>query len=103
MATTDSLAVWVLLPGMGQRGCLMQECADNSHAVLCCIVLSCAVQVYDPEVDEDRSFGLLGDSDHLWTPTEREQQKHQVCIPNRPVSCVLFGRCSAAARAGSVV
>jgi hypothetical protein len=23
-------------------------------------------------------FRLLGDSDHLWTKTEREQQKHQV-------------------------
>jgi hypothetical protein len=34
--------------------------------------------VYDPSDDADRSFGLLGDSDHLWTKTEREQQKHQV-------------------------
>jgi hypothetical protein len=35
-------------------------------------------RVYDPSDDADRSFGLLGDSDHLWTKTEREQQKHQV-------------------------
>lgn len=35
-------------------------------------------QVYEPEDDEDRGFGLLGDSDHLWTPDERERQKHQV-------------------------
>ncbi|KAF6258773.1 histidine phosphatase superfamily [Scenedesmus sp. NREL 46B-D3] len=35
-------------------------------------------RVYDPSDDADRSFGLLGDSDHLWTKTERERQKHQV-------------------------
>jgi hypothetical protein len=35
-------------------------------------------RVYDPRDDADRSFGLLGDSDHLWTKTERERQKHQV-------------------------
>uniref|UniRef100_A0A383VY91 Uncharacterized protein n=1 Tax=Tetradesmus obliquus TaxID=3088 RepID=A0A383VY91_TETOB len=35
-------------------------------------------RVYDARDDADRSFGLLGDSDHLWTKTEREQQKHQV-------------------------
>jgi hypothetical protein len=38
------------------------------------------VQVYDPKVDEDRGFGLLGDSDHLWTANERERQKAQVRV-----------------------
>jgi hypothetical protein len=46
--------------------------------VLCSAVLCCVCQVYDPDSDEDRSFGLLGDSDHLWTPDQRERQKHQV-------------------------
>lgn len=36
------------------------------------------LQVYDPEVDQDRGFGLLGNSDHLWTSDQRETQKHQV-------------------------
>lgn len=35
-------------------------------------------RVYNPEDDADRSFGLLGDSDHLWTKDSRERQKHQV-------------------------
>lgn len=39
-----------------------------------------SLQVYDPEVDQDRGFGLLGDSDHLWTSDQREVQKHQVGV-----------------------
>lgn len=35
-------------------------------------------RVHDPRVDADRGFGLLGDSDHLWTKNKRERQKHQV-------------------------
>lgn len=44
----------------------------------CAVVLCVVLQVYDPEVDQDRGFGLLGDSDQLWTPDKRERQKHQV-------------------------
>jgi hypothetical protein len=39
---------------------------------------SFAYRVYEPEADADRSFGLLGDSDHLWMFDKREQQKEQV-------------------------
>jgi hypothetical protein len=55
-------------------------------------------RVYDPSDDADRSFGLLGDSDHLWTKTERERQKHQVgslhadsCVGFRYVLTVCWG------------
>jgi len=34
--------------------------------------------VFDPRDDADRGFGLLGDSDHLWSKDKRERQKHQV-------------------------
>lgn len=34
--------------------------------------------VYGPEDEEDRSFGLLGDRDWLWTKRDREKQAHQV-------------------------
>jgi hypothetical protein len=54
---------------------------DLIACVLWCAVPCCApLQVYDPEVDQDRGFGLLGDSDHLWTSDQREIQKHQVGV-----------------------